>query len=592
MNPSQQLVTKTTNISELLKSTYFEVPSNQREYRWGKEQLEKMWDDILTTIIEDAARKSIGHFLGAIVVIGEEQSHDSKRWEIIDGQQRLTTITILSECLRAYIGEIADNKVKTRLGHVLLDCVVAPNSEFSPRLKLNREDEFYKNSLFENTDKAEKLKYWSLNFDKKSEVQANIKNAFEFFYKAIDEYLDKNPDYREDNIRNLAEALTESFYVLVVRTASLSLAYRLFETLNERGLDLSQADLIKNVLLEYAKTAGGGVVSNVTDLWKKFVDNYEDQPSKKLDLPQLIQFSYTYRYKVVKKEKIFESVSDALRSGKVLSIDIASEINKDSSNWRSFLLGDIAGWDEELADIQDAIADPLWKSHCASFIMAAMDKFITDLPMLKRCLTLAEHYLFRQGLAVGDSVGSMQDFFAEAAFMVKAGLEYEALVKFFMRKSSDDIFKDAFEKLSVSNVRQGYYVIWKIEKFINPAITLRPRNDNASQIVEHILPRKPGPEWQEIAKSDDYSKYLNRIGNLLILPTNINQCIKNKDFSYKCKNELERGYGNSGLLLPVEVQQDSFGWLEKGNWTFGSVDNRQKLLASRYALKVWSLDVK
>lgn len=592
MNPSQQLATKSTSVSELIKSTYFVVPPNQREYRWGFEQLEKLWDDLITAVKEQGpGGNAIGHFLGAIVVIGQEQSHDSARWEIIDGQQRLTTITILSECLRSYTSEINDQKIRLKLEHVLLDCVVAPNAGFVPRLKLNREDDFYCNSLFENPSVESKREYWDRAGDKKSEVQANIVRAFDFFYNSIEEELKgKDSEERQSRIRDLVETLTEFFYVLVVRTANLSLAYRLFETLNERGLDLSQADLIKNVLLEHAVSSGGNVVESVTRLWDVFIDNSESQPdNKKLDLPQLIQFSFTYRHERVKKEMIFEEVSKVLSSTTIRALDFAQEFSKDSLNWRQFLLGDLKGWDVELEDLRYAIVDPLWKSHCASFIMAIMDKHGENVVVLKKYLVLAENYLFRQGLIAKDSVGSLQEFFGEASAMVRADLSLAEVSNYFSRKSSDERFVENFSRAAVSNIRQAFYIIWKIENHIKPVLDTRPRNNNASQRVEFIMPKKPGVEWLGVQEKEGYSGYLNRIGNLLMLPHDVNQAVKNKALSVKFENDDNLDYLRSGLSLPVSVAKNTHSWLEKGEWTFQSIAKRQLYLAETYATNVWSL---
>lgn len=592
MNPSQQLATKSTSVSELIKSTYFVVPPNQREYRWGFEQLEKLWDDLITAVKEQGpGGNAIGHFLGAIVVIGQEQSHDNARWEIIDGQQRLTTITILSECLRSYASEITDQKIRLKLEHVLLDCVVAPNSGFVPRLKLNREDDFYCNSLFESPSVESKREYWERARDKKSEVQTNIVRAFDFFYNSIDKELQgKGSDDRQSRIRDLVETLTEFFYVLVVRTANLSLAYRLFETLNERGLDLSQADLIKNVLLEHAVSSGGNVVERVTRLWDVFIDNSESQPdNKKLDLPQLIQFSFTYRHERVKKEMIFEEVSKVLSSTEMRALDFAQEFSKDSLNWRQFLLGDLKGWDFELEDLRYAIVDPLWKSHCASFIMAIMDKHGEDVASLKAYLVLAENYLFRQGLIAKDSVGSLQEFFGEASAMVRADLSLAEVSNYFSRKSPDERFVENFSRAAVSNVRQAFYIIWKIENYIKPVLDVWPRNNNASQRVEFIMPRKPGAEWQGVQEKEGYNGYLNRIGNLLMLPPDVNQKIKNKALSVKFENDENLDYLRSGLSLPVSVAKNTHSWLEKGEWTFESIARRQSYLAEAYATNVWRL---
>ena len=191
-DPCTQIRTKSASISELLKSAYFEIPPNQREYRWTKDQLDKLWSDLVQTIKNDdlaSEERSIGHFLGAIVVIGDEQSLDKERWQVIDGQQRLITITILADCLRDYVDELQDKRIRRSLEHILLNCIFSLGKEDVPRLRLNREDEFYRNSIMEYETKEEKERYWRDNFNIKSEVQNNIKFAFECFYDHIDNHL-------------------------------------------------------------------------------------------------------------------------------------------------------------------------------------------------------------------------------------------------------------------------------------------------------------------------------------------------------------------------------------------------------------------
>ncbi|MEO9332437.1 DUF262 domain-containing protein [Pseudomonas guguanensis] len=587
-NPNRQLIPKSLSVAELFKSTYFEVPYNQREYRWGKEQFEKLWDDLQVTIIEDLNlqnRRQLGHFLGAIVVIGEEQSHDQARWEIIDGQQRLTTISILSSCLMSYISLIKDNRTHRRLQHVLEDCIFSPNANYAPRIKLNREDDFYKNSLIKNEKREEKEDYWSHTYDKKSEVQKNIKSAFDFFYARIDEYINSSSEQeKEDKITNLVDILTMHFYVLVVRTENLWMAYRLFETLNERGLDLSQADLIKNMLLQHAKEDGTKALENVQGLWDAFIDNYEDQPSNKLDLPQLIQFSYSYRHGKVKKEKIFDEVSNQLRRGNTQAQGFASEFHKDSLNWRAFLLEELPNW-HEIQSYQWAITGPLWKSHCAPFIFAAVDAYASETENLRLCLKLTENYLFRQGLIAKDSVSSLQEFFTEAASMLRSGVKLDSISELFQKRSSDELFKDNFKKASINNTKQGIYITSKIEELISNQET----QDKQTLSLEYILPKKPSFAWGGIEKKEEFSSYVLRLGNLLPLPTHIAQNVKPLGLSDKIDNQSELDYKHSNSRLALELIDKLPEWTEDSEWTFRSIEARQAYMAENYALKAWSL---
>lgn len=412
-----------------------------------------------------------------------------------------------------------------------------------------------------------------------------------FFFAKIESYLGSQGDERQDRIRNLVEALTENFYMLEVRTESLWLAYRLFETLNERGLDLSQADLIRNKLLEHAREEGVAIVSKVADLWTELTDSYEEQAEMKLELPQIIQFSYTSRHSVVKKEDIFDRVSEDLLNGKVSAEEFAFQFRRDSQGWSSFLLGDLRNWTDKLADSQYAIIDPLWKDHSAPFIFAAMEAYSDDRSTLEKLFLLAEHYLFRQGLVCKDSVGTLQTFFGNAAYLLRSGLELEEMSALFKRHSSTRTFVDNFKSFSVKNMKQGFYAMWKIESFLTEQRGIRPKNQSAAQHLEHIMPRKPGNNWDGIEKSDDFKPYLNRLGNLMILTRDINQHIKSSSIEYKMSNKSGIDYKNSEMKVALEFMKNFDEWSNNGKWTFRSIESRQAYLADTYADKVWSLDL-
>lgn len=593
-NPGRQLHTKPESIGELLKSSYFVIPPNQREYRWGYEQRQKLWEDLIATIqsdFESDSREEIGHFLGAVVVIGKEKVHDQDRWEVIDGQQRLTTITILASCLIVYAQEIDDRKIRRNLEHVLTDCFMSPSSNEAPRIRLNREDDFYQNSIINYETLEEKRSYWDSHFKESSEVQRNIKDAFEFFFKRIDEYLDCQGEERQDKIRNIIEALTENFYILEVRTERIWLAYRLFETLNERGLDLSQADLIRNKLLEHAREEGSAVVTKVSNFWSEMTDLYEDQAEKKLQLPQIIQFSYTSRYKVVKKEDIFDRVSEDLIKGSVSAEEFAFQFWKDAQAWSSFLLGDLKKWTEELSDSQYAITDPLWKAHCAPFVIAAMEMYSGEPDTLKKLFTLTEHFLFRQGLVCRDTVGNLQAFFGNAARLLRGKEDLKTMCTFFKEHSGSKNFVENFKTFSVGNMKQGFYVVWKIESELMAGCGVKPRSQSAAQHLEHIMPRKPDDSWRGIENDENFKPYLNRIGNLLILDRKTNQYIRNCGIEFKIKNDNDIDYSNSENRLAREFVENFDDWSVNGDWTFKSIDKRQEYLAENYADKVWSLDI-
>lgn len=596
LNPREQLTPDSLSISELLCNNFFEIPKNQRDYRWQKENVEKLWSDLVFTMnheINNSGDKSIGHFLGSIVVIGTKQSLSSNRWQIIDGQQRMTTLTILACCFRPYVEKFDNAKLKRQLGHTLYNAILSPEVDELPRIFLNSEKKFFEKSLLECETADDRRVFWEKNWNKSNEVQTNIKNTFEFFDIEIKKFCDDAGESWQENLIELIQTFNNSLYILLVRVSNLWMAYRIFETLNERGLDLTQAELIKNVLIEHASETGLADIEEADKGWKAFVSNYESQPAKKLDMPHLIQFSYSYRHDLVKKGDIFDIVSEELRSGGINVFEFLEEIETDSSNWAAFLQGDLVKWSDTQEDSQYAIIDPLWKKHCAPFIFSIMLAFKEDAELLERAMVLCEHYLFRQGLVCNDSVSTLQKVFSDAATMVRDDATIEELSHFFKRFSPDTNFIDNFKIFSVTNMKQGFYVFWKIEvsEQTKNKVLFKPSKQSAAQHLEHIMPKKPDGDWNGIEEIEGFSKSLNRIGNMLILEGHVNQHIKNRSISYKMSNESDKDYASSSIMITKEFRDMFSSWAVKGKWDFEAINLRQLFLAEKYASKVWTLDI-
>ncbi len=587
-NPSQQIVSDSKSVKEIFRSGFFDIPLNQREYSWGEDQLEKLWDDLIFTV-KTSNSHNIGHFLGAVVIIGRNSSHDEDRWSVIDGQQRLTTLTILAEAILSFVNEhVNDRRTKSYLTTSLQSCVydIGRDGVFIPRITLNRGNDFYKTITLNRFGFDEKKEFYNDCAEQGNRVHQKIYFAIKYFYMKIESLINES-DNSEDTIKEIATVFIEDLFFLVVRTEELWMAYRLFETLNERGLDLSQADLIKNVLLQSARESGMNVVKLVSERWCQLVNSYESQSETKLELPQIIQFSFTSRDSLVKKDDIFDRISKSLRSGIYDPNELAGFFEEDSRNWCNFLTGDLNTWTTNLQDSQNAILYPLWKVHCAPFIMAAIKKYSDNIPFLETCFQLCEHYLFRQGLICNDSVSSLQEFFAKAALIVRVANDVNELVDLFRSRSSDDLFVEAFSTASVKNMRQAFYVLWKIENFELSELNFRPCTQSAAQHVEHILPRRPDYTWNGIDENELYQNYLNKIGNLLILPAEINRYIKNKSMSEKMSNTALKDYKNSKLRLSREFCEKYNEWTDGMEWGFEGITRRQKYLAEQYAAKVW-----
>lgn len=596
-NPARQLQTTPLSVSQLFERGFFVVPSNQRLYRWGENQWKKLWDDLITTIEEDfessggeliPSQHTTGHFLGAVVLIGSDTSHPDDRWSIIDGQQRLTTISILASCVSQYLGHVSERRTKKKLDATLTSIFTSTSADYAPRIVLNREDDFYTQSTVINLDWDEKLSFWDSVGDDNSEVQRSIKECYKYFYEVIGEYLSDKSD-KSTYVCSLADALSQNLYLLQVKADNAELAYTLFETLNERGLGLTQADLIRNKLIEYADQDGQDKAERVVLAWGKLLDYYEDQSQAILELPQLIQFSYSSRHDMVKKDKIFEEVSKGLDTGRFQSIELVRQFSTDAYLWSSFLQGNLSEWTPAMSFSQSAILGPVWKEHCAPFIVSIMDKYSGEIPTVERAFLVLENFLFREGVVNRQTVSTLQSVLTKAAKLVRADVEFDEIVEYLRGNSQDKIFLENFKLFVPKNMRQAFYVIYKIENYNLTDVGFTPDPQSTAQHLEHIMPKKPGDDWNGIQDVQEFNSYLNRIGNLLILEGTINRAIKNRSLQEKIGTLGTLGYKDSGLTLPKEVLSREAEWYPEGNWGFRSIELRQNYLAETYACSVWAL---
>jgi hypothetical protein len=165
----------------------------------------------------------------------------------------------------------------------------------------------------------------------------------------------------------------------------------------------------------------------------------------------------------------------------------------------------------------------------------------------------------------------------------------ERLIELFSSASPEKNFIDNFKTCSVKNMKQGLYIIWKIERYLGNSVKFKPKNQSAAQHLEFIMPRKPSSDWDGMEKQENFNTHLNRVGNLLILTKEINQHIKNKGFKYKVKNMSNLDYSSSELEIVQEFVAKFDNWTKQGRWDFDSITERQDYLAHQYASQVWPL---
>lgn len=622
LNPSMHIQTESIRVTKAFDG-FFKIPPHQRDFSWeADDQITRLWEDLIACWNYDKLHpgQELGHFLGSLVVISRSATDDYHQpQEVIDGQQRLTSLTLLARAMldRAPT-ELTDNNERNTacamLNRMLFEQV---HTDTHAKVRLNRDDEFYYKSIVEFGTHEDRKSYWESEgvynaTVKTSAVRNRIVRALDKFNELIEETLAnifrETSKAKGDGLAARSEAFNEiihtlcsSFYVLKIVVTDIRMAYRLFETLNERGLDLSQADLVKNVLLETGmRTGGQSQHDEISDLWNEMLDHFDKQdPQKLTKIPHLIQYSFSSRHESIKSESLFDDISSAVQGGAAekTAIALTQQLVDDSACWNAFL--DTPNkWSPEAKLRSNLIVGPLWKQHATPLLMRIYKRFhrSTTQTELETCLKGVENYLFREGIVNKASVAVLERVLSEAARMINESSKTPSdLLSLLNSESEDKTFVNQFALASAKTNKLGFYVMWRIENHLmtsGQAITgLSPERQGVEKNhLEHIMPKNPSAGWNGIELDPDFSSNINRFGNLLILASKDNVTLSNSSFQEKMDYPADsnKSYRAQPFETVKEVVNNT-GWLEAGKWSFGSIEKRQRHLADKYALDIWSL---
>jgi uncharacterized protein with ParB-like and HNH nuclease domain len=256
MSRAKQITATEDTVQSLLSRNYrYIVPEYQRQYAWGEEQWQEFWTDIQS--IEDGQ----SHFLGSVVFVERDTNFDEiNEFEIVDGQQRLTTISILLCAIREYY-EQRDN----------IDGAESINNKYlwDQNEDFNDEQKLVLNSL----DQSQYRRLLLGNSPR--EEESKIRQAIEFF-------ADKITNLSEEEIDEIRKKLLNSVTIVTIDCPNQESAFRLFETLNDRGLELSEVDLMKNYLYKKVETNPELNEEAIKQDWEDIIDDIRYEIDKPL----------------------------------------------------------------------------------------------------------------------------------------------------------------------------------------------------------------------------------------------------------------------------------------------------------------------
>lgn len=545
-------------LGAVLKHNHLIVPPNQREYSWTDKEVTTLFQDFAKAIADGEN----GYFLGTIVTIPRQ----SGKLEVVDGQQRLATTAIMLAAIRDYlIGK--EDILAESINNEFLTGIDRDKRERVPRLHLNLDDnDYFKTRLTMKEEEASPKMRLS---------HERISDAFNSAKKQVKKIVG-GFDIKDhgDILNKWIYFIEKNALVVLLRVPNDANAYKMFETLNDRGLKTSQSDLVKNYLFGRSGTR----LQEVQQKWALMRGTLESLEDEDITI-NFLRHALIVIQGYVRESQVYEAVQSLAKSESA-AVTFATNLefmasayvathNPEHEKWNSY--PDRARRAIEVLNLFNIkpLRPPMLAIASRFNGKEAADAFTYFISLGVRLLIAGTT---RSGSVELPLAGIANNIFKEditLASQIKNALK--TIVP------SDIQFAEMFQIASVSNAKLARYYLRSLEMAAKEEAEpwLIPNDDRQVINLEHVLPEKPEENWPEF-NDEQRRVYSKRIGNLALLQASANSDLKSKSFADKAKI-----YATSPYVLTKQIADVS-------RWTTEEIARRQEILA-QLALKAWPI---
>ncbi|WP_066389501.1 DUF262 and DUF1524 domain-containing protein [Helicobacter himalayensis] len=548
-------------------STQFIIPVYQRTYSWDEEDCEKLWQDIKKI---GANNEGGGYFIGSVVYIHDNIYHQSSTQQllVIDGQQRLTTLTLLLQALREVTNDEIEGFSQDEIRDYYLTNQYGKN-EKKYKLILTKQD---KDTLIALIDKDKA---------KPKEISRKIQENFEFFKKN----LEKN----KDKLESICKGINKLLIIDVALERGKDDPQLIFESMNSTGRKLSQSDLIRNYVLMDLSSEKQNVFYE--KYWRamelEFGENFNKLTQNK---PDKQSFDYFVRhYLTIKLEgnipnldRIYDNFKEYTQKQNISTEDLLLDLQKYAHFYCTMAFDkeedkELKSRFKVLKILECEVAYPFLLELYGDYDGGTLSR--TD---FLEILKLIESYVLRRSVC-GISTNAMNKFFASFAKNINKERYLESVKEYFAIQGSNAIFPNDTKFYEALISKENFYKFNKKNYFFDKLENL-DRKEKVSinaYSFEHIMPqsidnsrewqKELGQDWQEI-----HEKYLHTLGNLTL--TGYNSEYSNAPF--KKKQNMKGGFKQSPLRLNQGLKNIE-------SWNEESIKQRTEELA-KDALQIWT----
>ena len=565
---STNFKTENNSLRKLLgNGLFYKIPRFQRDYSWTLEQWEDLWTDILNTI-KDPSQEDDSHYMGYLVL----QSTDDKTFEVIDGQQRLTTLTLIILAVIKNLQRLIDEKNEPEQNIQRINQIRQTYIGYLDPVSL-----VSKSKLTLNHNNNDYFQHYIIPLEKLPQrgfkaSEHLLRKSFEWFDAQVSSLLKSVVSYKGQYLAKFVEDLSDALFFTVITVTDELNAYKVFETLNSRGVRLSSTDLLKNYLFSVLDT-NSEAQYELDILEKRWLQLEAKLQSEKF--PDFLRVYWNSKYKLSRHSELFKTVKNNVKD-RAGVFGLIKGLESDLDNYLALISPELSDFNE--ADKTNlAILRMFRVRQPYPLLLSAKRKFTQkEFSSLLRAIVVitfryntigsyspTDHATVDCAVAEKISSNEILDLKDVWSYLKPIYIDDERFYLDFCCKSIN-----TSDSRSRKLVR---YILCLIEKNIS-GTSLDFTSDSLN--IEHILPQNAPDGWNGFT-SEACMEMVYRLGNMVLLQPSKNRDIGVEDYSEKIK-----------VLSECTIKTTQLVANNYKEWSPEAIDSHQKDMALK-AKSIW-----
>ena len=545
----------------------YRIPRFQRDYSWSNDEWEDLWADLMATLRADGEPS---HYMGYLVL----QSADDKTFDVIDGQQRLTTLSLIVLAVLKNIQRLVDAKNEPesnaqRLNQIRQTYVgyLDPVTLISrPKLTLNRNNNNYYQTFLVPLERLPQRGFRA--------SEHLLRKAFEWFDKRLSEYLKTSTGDEGKRLAQFIEDVSDRLFFTVITVTDELNAYKVFETLNARGVRLSATDLLKNYLFSVLDRGGetDHELRNLEDRWEAIVGRLQSE-----NFPDFLRVHWNSRHSFARQADLFKTIRARVTDREGV-FQLLRGMEQDLDVYLALSSPELSDWsndDKDYAGVLKTfrVRQPFPLLMAAQRIFDAAD--FTGILRATVVISLRYNVIGAYSTAEQErTYNAVAERIAKGEF-TRLGPTLQAMRNIYV---DDRAFRAAFAEKTIRttdsrNNRVARFILCAIEKhltgqehaFISDAFN-----------IEHVLPQNAPDGWGGF-NGEEAENLVYRLGNMTLMQSGDNRQAGVQE--YQEKRAL---LAQSGFAITKKLANDN------ADWTPQHIAARQNWMADQ-ATSIWRI---